>query len=138
VTHGELYQRLARFLGWSQPFSTPARALPTKVDPKDDLEEPGPTEVSVPPQPSKAKELGDTLRKVAPGPTAFKVYENAVTDSLKYALSDHFAVWLTQHGSENRLSIYDLIGRISSDHDFWNTIVSQFHSRYVIFEFKLH
>ncbi len=102
------------------------------------MEEPGPTEVSVPPQPSKAKELGDTLRKVAPGPTAFKVYENAVTDSLKYALSDHFAVWLTQHGSENRLSIYDLIGRISSDHDFWNTIVSQFHSRYVIFEFKLH
>ena len=80
--------------------------------------------------------MAKTCARFLRGGADFKAYENAATEALKYALSEHFAAWLTQQGSETRISIYDLIGRISSDHDFWNTIVTQFHSRYVIFEFK--
>jgi hypothetical protein len=131
-----LSRRLAQFLRQSQPFSAPTAASLTPVDPKADFDQPGSEQIPSAPPASRAKELGDALRKVDPGAASFKAYENAAANALRYALSDHFAVWHTQHGSENRMSIYDLVGRISSDHDFWITIVTEFHSRYVIFEFK--
>ncbi|MBV9559012.1 MAG: restriction endonuclease [Bradyrhizobium sp.] len=134
VRDAELYQRLDEFLRRSQPFSNPARIIPTNVDPNFDLDQPAMQERPIPTQTLKAKELEESLRNVPPGDG--KAYENAATEALTYALSDHFATWLSQHGSETRMSIYDLIARISSDHDFWNTIITQFHSRYVIFEFK--
>jgi hypothetical protein len=44
--------------------------------------------------------------------------------------------WAKQKASDTNLSFYDLIARVASEHDFWKAIVTQFRSRYVIFEFK--
>ena len=64
---GDLYQRLTEFLRRSQPFSSPSTTPPMKVDPTADVNQPTPKEVSISAQPSKAKELGENLRKIPPG-----------------------------------------------------------------------
>lgn len=59
-----------------------------------------------------------------------------MTDSLKYIFERELVAWAPQKKSNSGLSIFDLIARINSEHDFWRAIVNHFQSRYVVFEFK--
>lgn len=43
---------------------------------------------------------------------------------------------LTQARSVSELHRLDLIARISSNDEFWNSLIQNFRARYVIFEFK--
>jgi hypothetical protein len=44
--------------------------------------------------------------------------------------------WIKHPGSDTGLHFYDRIARISSNNDFWNSLIADFRTRYVIFEFK--
>jgi hypothetical protein len=132
----DLYRQLEQLLGPAQRLSAPGRAAATDACAEADPDRRAEQQTPLPSRSSPGKALGEALRHIGPGATEFRAYEKAVAEALKYALSDHFAAWLTQHPTEDRLSIYDLIGRVRSEHDFWNAVVTQLHSRYVIFEFK--
>jgi hypothetical protein len=46
------------------------------------------------------------------------------------------SIWKRQTTTDDELSRFDLICRITSNDDFWKTIVQSFHSRYILFEFE--
>jgi hypothetical protein len=75
--------------------------------------------------------------KSGPGKAATE-FEQLCVDVLKYLFDEDFIKWNPQKKSHSRLHRFDLIVRISSQVDFWNSIITDHRSRYVIFEFKNH
>lgn len=63
-------------------------------------------------------------------------FEVMCSNALRYCLSDHLTKWNDQDRSGSGRSIIDLVARISSEHDFWRSMRSDFGSLYVVFEFK--
>lgn len=63
-------------------------------------------------------------------------FENACIDALKYLFEDDLINWSPQKSSKGSLHRYDVIARVSSQNDFWNSIIADHRARYVIFEFK--
>jgi hypothetical protein len=76
------------------------------------------------------------IQVIKPGPKHAKIFEAKVIEALRYIFDKDLTAWSPQQSSDTSLSFYDLVARVASEHDFWNTLVSQFRSRYVIFEFK--
>lgn len=82
-------------------------------------------------------ELCTRLKSIKAGKgKAAKDFEAACEGALRYLFSDDLTGWRTQKTTSTRLHKYDLIARISSKNDFWNSLVSDYRARYVIFEFK--
>ncbi len=65
-----------------------------------------------------------------------KQYEDKCTEILNYIFDEDLEIWNTQNHTDANLHIFDLICRISSQHNFWQDLSKDFHTRYVIFEFK--
>lgn len=63
-------------------------------------------------------------------------FENICIEALKYLFEEDFINWTPQKKSHTHLHRYDLIARIVSQNDFWNSVISDHRARYVIFEFK--
>ncbi len=63
-------------------------------------------------------------------------FENVCVEALKYLFDGDLINWSTQKKSHGRLHRYDLIARIASENDFWNSLVADHRTRYLIFEFK--
>ena len=96
-----------------------------------------PTAINTTPPPQIGKNLCMKLRgtKKGRGQPA-REYELLCEEILKYAFDDHLTAWKPQKKSKTNLHRFDLIARIASDHDFWNALISDYRSRYIIFEFK--
>ena len=76
------------------------------------------------------------LSNVKPGKNAASKYEKLLTDILKYLFEKDLAVWASQLITDDGLYKYDLVCRINPGNTFWDSLISDFHSRYVVFEFK--
>jgi len=77
------------------------------------------------------------MKSVKPGNGRSAIdFENICVEALKYIFDPDLINWSPQRNSHGRLHRYDLIARISSQNDFWNSLVSDHRARYVIFEFK--
>lgn len=63
-------------------------------------------------------------------------FENACIEALKYLFDGDLINWTPQRKSYGQLHRYDLIARIASQNDFWNSLVADHRARYLIFEFK--
>lgn len=66
-------------------------------------------------------------------------YEKKCIEILKYLFDNwrDLALWEKQKSSEDWLNRYDLLCRIISyQNTFWSEIASDFHTRYIVFEFK--
>jgi len=81
-------------------------------------------------------DLCEAIRRTAKGVAGAKDFEASCTEAVKYLFGDQLTGWSTQHRSEEGMSIYDLVARITPSHDFWATLIDSFRSKYVIFEFK--
>ncbi|MFC2951886.1 hypothetical protein ACFOOP_08090 [Marinicaulis aureus] len=81
--------------------------------------------------------LAQNLSEISPG-KPWREFENACLEALKYIFQDDLVSWSSQNSTETGMSRFDAIARVSSRHDFWNSIVTEFGSRYIIFEFKNH
>ncbi len=59
------------------------------------------------------------------------------TAALQYAFEDDLTSWKEESSTDaSGLHRFDLIARISSNDEFWNSLIQDFRTRYVIFEFK--
>lgn len=76
------------------------------------------------------------LRNIQPGKSDASKYEKLVTDILKYLFEKDLSVWAIQLMTDDGLYKYDLVCRINPGNTFWDSLISDFHSRYVVFEFK--
>lgn len=63
-------------------------------------------------------------------------FETIAEEIIKYIFDGELGNWKSQRLSEQKLHRYDLIARVTSKQDFWNALVTDFRSRYIIFEFK--
>ncbi len=68
--------------------------------------------------------------------TLAKQYEDKCTEILSYIFDEDLEILNTQNHTDSNLHIFDLICRISSQHNFWQDLSKDFHTRYLIFEFK--
>ncbi|QDO96110.1 hypothetical protein FNB15_01915 [Ferrovibrio terrae] len=67
---------------------------------------------------------------------SYKLFETKMTEVLRYIFEGDLTNWAREKSTHSRASRYDLIARVSSNHDVWKLIADQFRSRYIIFEFK--
>jgi len=80
--------------------------------------------------------LISSLRSVPTGRRGARKFEEVCFDAIKYIFESDFSNWSKQKVSDGGLTRFDVIARISSEHDFWKSIVVYFRSWYVVFEFK--
>lgn len=76
------------------------------------------------------------LKNIKPGRKDASKYEQIITDILKYLFEKDLAIWATQLMTDDGLYKYDLVCRINPGNTFWDSLISDFHSRYVVFEYK--
>lgn len=76
------------------------------------------------------------LKNIKPGKKDASKYEKLITDILKYLFEKDLSVWASQLMTDDGLYKYDLVCRINPGNTFWDSLISDFHSRYVVFEFK--
>ena len=87
----------------------------------------------------KANNFCAELNAIDPGKEDFKKYENKCIEILKYLFqpSGELSLWKEQLQSEDGLHRKDLLCRFNkTNKTYWNDIYLDFHSRYVVFEFK--
>ena len=82
------------------------------------------------------KKLCEELILLAKGRENAKKYETQCEKILKYIFENDFSNWQNQTKTIDKLHIFDLIAKISSTNDFWKLLARDFHSRFVVFEFK--
>lgn len=68
--------------------------------------------------------------------SAHRFFEIKALEALKYLFEGELTAWKAEFTSQTASSRYDAIAKISSDGLFWRTLVEDFDTRYVIFEFK--
>lgn len=56
--------------------------------------------------------------------------------AVNYLFGDQFGLVTAQHGMEGGFRRMDFIARIVPTHAFWESLTKDFHTRYVVFEFK--
>jgi hypothetical protein len=87
----------------------------------------------------KGAKLCEELNDLIPGKIDAIKFENKCIDILKYLFDNKrdLTLWSPQPTSDDGLHRFDLLCRIiSSPNTFWNELASDFHTRYVLFEFK--
>lgn len=85
---------------------------------------------------NKYKYFFNELESIKPGNKEFAKYENACIDILKYLFDLNLGGWHEQKSSVDGLNRFDLVCRVKRGNEFWDLIIGEFNSRYVIFEFK--
>lgn len=78
----------------------------------------------------------DELLSLKKGKKTAQQYEDLGLRILKYLFALHLDGWHKQKATEDGLNRYDVVCRIKPLSDFWQFVVHQLGSRYVVFEFK--
>jgi restriction endonuclease len=117
-------------------FSEPVEPKPRTVNIEEDMNRPPEAPAPAVERILKGHDLCEDLRLIPPGREHFGQFQDKVTEAVRYIFDQDLTAWSPQKTTDTGISVYDLIGRVSSKHDFWNFIVNHFRSRYIIFEFK--
>jgi hypothetical protein len=70
------------------------------------------------------------------GRKGWKDFENQCKEALIFLFGDQFGDWSEQSQTEDELHRRDFIARLRPTRDFWTALAHDFHSRYIVFEFK--
>lgn len=76
------------------------------------------------------------LQSFPAGNLDWSKFEKLCERILKYLFNDHLSGWKKQVRTDDELNRFDYVCRIKPTTDFWNFVLQQMHSRYIIFEFK--
>lgn len=80
--------------------------------------------------------LCSELSNIPSGKTSFRDYEKKCTEILKYLFPTILTGWNEQLRTDDGLNRYDLVCRAKKGNEFWDLLINEFNSRYIIFEFK--
>jgi Holliday junction resolvase len=84
----------------------------------------------------KGEALSQELNHIGCGRDEWRAYELKCQEILKYLFDDDLSLWEEQARSDDGLSRYDLICRISARDDYWKSLMDAFNTRFILFEFK--
>lgn len=123
-------------------LSEPDENSPVEADIQGDLARPS-ERAKQPPLPPNAnpsrrngRNLCGELRKIPPSQANARNFEKKMEEALKYIFARDLTSWVRQKRTDTGISVYDLVARVHSQHDFWRLISQHFQSKYIIFEFK--
>lgn len=89
---------------------------------------------------NKGKIFCEELNKLIPGRDDATNFENKCIEILKYLFDNNtdLTLWEKQPTTDDGLHRFDLLCRIISSYqnNFWTELANDFHTRYVLFEFK--
>ncbi|WP_323164536.1 restriction endonuclease [Pseudomonas atacamensis] len=91
---------------------------------------------STEPLDNTGSKLCKELYNLSSGSTDWSQYEKLCEKILKYLFNDHLSGWSKQKRTDDELNRFDYVCRIKPSTEFWNFVIQQMHSRYIIFEFK--
>ena len=80
--------------------------------------------------------LCSELNDIPSGKASFRDYEKKCTEILKYLFPTILTGWNEQLRTDDGLNCYDLVCRAKKGNEFWDLLINEFNSRYIIFEFK--
>jgi hypothetical protein len=80
--------------------------------------------------------LCSELNDIPSGKASFRDYEKKCTEILKYLFPTILTGWNEQLRTDDGLNRYDLVCRAKKGNEFWDLLINEFNSRYIIFEFK--
>lgn len=85
----------------------------------------------------KGSELCRKINGVRPGKEQSRKFELKSIEILKYLFESELELWEDQNETEDTLHKFDLLCRVRpSSKNFWQELLDDFNSRYVVFEFK--
>jgi hypothetical protein len=90
----------------------------------------------VPPEENTGRRLCEELRNLGYGTKNWREFEKLCEKALRYLFDDSLSGWASQKRTIDRRNVYDLVCRVKSSNAFWEFIVEQLTSKYVLFEFK--
>jgi hypothetical protein len=70
------------------------------------------------------------------GKMGWRDFEKQCASVLRYLFENDLSIWKEQQITDDELSRFDMLCRVTSQDDFWGTLVNAFSSRYILFEFK--
>lgn len=78
------------------------------------------------------------LEEIKPGKENFVFYQTFCMETLKTLFSNELSIWQEQKTTDNTLHRFDLICKIKNNqnHDFYDTLMHYFKTKYLVFEFK--
>ncbi|WP_139891379.1 restriction endonuclease [Bacillus sp. D386] len=85
---------------------------------------------------SLGNKLYRDLKEIRAGRNEFSLYEKKGEEILKYLFDQNLKGWHPQVTTDDGLNRYDLVCRILRGNEFWEYLINDFQSRYIIFEFK--
>jgi hypothetical protein len=85
---------------------------------------------------SKGLILSRELKRIRPGRESFIQYEAKCEEILRYLFNENLNGWNKQLRTDDDLNRYDLVCRVKKGNEFWEFLIDEFHSRYIVFEFK--
>ena len=65
-----------------------------------------------------------------------KKFEEKCTEILQQLFGTDLTAWKEQSSTNTGLHRFDLIARVASKNDFWSALITDYRSRYIVFEFK--
>jgi hypothetical protein len=80
--------------------------------------------------------LANSLQSSTAGVDSAKEFERLCEEAVKLLFGEEFRGWSRQASVEGGFHRLDLIARLVPRHIFWRDLATDFHTRYVVFEFK--
>ena len=84
----------------------------------------------------RADELLAQISLMPCGKDHWSAYEKLMFEVLKFLFSKDLTLWEEQQRTDDELSRFDLICRITFFDDFWKSLAHSFNTRFILFEFK--
>lgn len=86
--------------------------------------------------PKKGEKICKQLRSIPTGKGGWRNFEKKINEAIQYIFDIELSGWKEQLTTDGGIHRYDLIGRISSNHDYWKSLSRYFNSKYVLFDAK--
>ena len=94
------------------------------------------TQSSPPAADSKGSAICQKIRDLKPGKDTWREYETLCDEILRYLFTNDLCGWHSQEKTSDDLNRFDYICRIMPTTKFWEFLINQLNSAYIIFEFK--
>jgi len=93
-------------------------------------------EIDNSPKVSIAERLISEINAIPLSNEGAKAFEVKCKEIIEFLFAPNVSALTTQSATDEKLHIFDLIGRITAENEFWETLQNHFRAKYVIFEFK--
>jgi hypothetical protein len=116
-----LLEQFEALIRETAPFSNLSEPEPKEVNPVNDFKQGSlSADLALPkPEQRKGTDLCTEIRAIKSGQNTAKQFEEKLIEALKYIFEKDLTAWAKQKSTDTGISVYDVVARVASEHDFW-------------------